>query len=384
MLFTAVWEREGKMTKIQKEEIKKIADQFAFTGELISCAPCGSGHINRTYMLRYRIGEMGSIKVILQKINREIFQKPEELMENIAGVTGHLKKKVIEKGGDLEREVLHLIPTKEGKAYLTDENGECWRAYIFITDAVSYDLVEKPEDFYESAVAFGKFQEMLADYPAETLHETIKDFHDTKKRFQALKDAVEKDCCHRAASVKEEIAFALQHEDLAGIFGKLLENGEVPLRVTHNDTKLNNIMIDDKTGKAVCVIDLDTVMPGLAANDFGDSIRFGASTGAEDEKDLTKVSCDLHLYEVYVKGFIEGCGGALTETELDMLPMGAILMTFECGMRFLTDYLEGDHYFKIHREGHNLDRCRTQFKLVKDMEEKLSRMKEIVNKYKQV
>ena len=164
----------------------------------------------------------------------------------------------------------------------------------------------------------------------------------------------------------------------------LQDQGKLPLRVTHNDTKLNNIMIDNATGKAICVIDLDTVMPGLSVNDFGDSIRFGASTGAEDEKDLTKVSCDLHLYEVYVKGFIEGCGGALTETELDMLPMGAILMTFECGMRFLTDYLEGDHYFKIHREGHNLDRCRTQFKLVKDMEEKLSRMKEIVNKYKQV
>ena len=225
MLFTVVWEREGKMKGTAKEEIKRIADQFAFTGELVSCGPCGSGHINETYMLRYRIGEMGSIKVILQKINREIFQKPEELMENIAGVTGHLKKKVLQKGGDPEREVLNLIPTKEGKAFLTDENGECWRAYIFITDAVSYDLAEKPEDFYESAVAFGKFQEMLADYPAETLHETIKDFHDTKKRFQTLKNAIEKDSCHRAESVKEEIAFALQHEYLANVFGELLAKG---------------------------------------------------------------------------------------------------------------------------------------------------------------
>ena len=186
----------------------------------------------------------------------------------------------------------------------------------------------------------------------------------------------------RAADVAEEIAFVRARKDDMGILVNKLAAGELPLRVTHNDTKLNNIMIDNATGKAICVIDLDTVMPGLSVNDFGDSIRFGASTGAEDEKDLTKVSCDLHLYEVYVKGFIEGCGGALTETELDMLPMGAILMTFECGMRFLTDYLEGDHYFKIHREGHNLDRSRTQFKLVKDMEEKLSRMKEIVNKYK--
>lgn len=241
--------------------------------------------------------------------------------------------------------------------------------------------MEKPEDFYESAVAFGKFQEMLADYPAETLHETIKDFHDTKKRFQALKDAVEKDCCHRAASVKEEIAFALQHEDLAGIFGKLLENGEVPLRVTHNDTKLNNIMIDLETGKGICVVDLDTVMPGLAMNDFGDAIRFGASTALEDEKDLSKVSCDMELYEIYVKGFLESCGDKLNAREIEMLPMGAKVMTYECGIRFLTDYLEGDHYFKIDREDHNLDRCRTQFKLVADMEQKWEQMQAIVKKY---
>ena len=198
---------------------------------------------------------------------------------------------------------------------------------------------------------------------------------------QALKDAVEKDCCHRAASVKEEIAFALQHEDLAGIFGKLLENGEVPLRVTHNDTKLNNIMIDLETGKGICVVDLDTVMPGLAMNDFGDAIRFGASTALEDEKDLSKVSCDMELYEIYVKGFLESCGDKLNAREIEMLPMGAKVMTYECGIRFLTDYLEGDHYFKIDREDHNLDRCRTQFKLVADMEQKWEQMQAIVKKY---
>ena len=243
-------------------------------------------------------------------------------------------------------------------------------------------MVKDEEDFYQSAVAFGHFQRLLADYPAETLHETIVNFHNTVDRLDKFKTAVEKDICHRAADVEKEIQFVLDRTELAHVLCDMQDQGKLPLRVTHNDTKLNNIMIDNATGKAICVIDLDTVMPGLSVNDFGDSIRFGASTGAEDEKDLTKVSCNLHLYEVYVKGFIEGCGGALTETELDMLPMGAILMTFECGMRFLTDYLEGDHYFKIHREGHNLDRCRTQFKLVKDMEEKLSRMKEIVNKYK--
>ena len=381
MLFTAVWEREGKMTKIQKEEIKKIADQFAFTGELISCAPCGSGHINGTYMLRYRIGEMGSIKVILQKINREIFQKPEELMENIAGVTGHLKKKVIEKGGDLEREVLNLIPTKEGKAYLTDENGECWRAYIFITDASSYDQVENPDQFYQAAMAFGNFQNLLADYPADTLFETIEGFHDTKARFEFFKRAVETDIKSRAAGVEKEIQFVLDHEDVACCFSNLQAKGEIPLRVTHNDTKLNNIMIDNKTGKAICVIDLDTVMPGLAVNDFGDAIRFGASTGAEDEKDLSKVECSMELFDLFTKGFIEGCNGKLTKREMELLPMGAKVMTFECGMRFLTDYLQGDTYFKIHREEHNLDRCRTQFKLVSDMEKKWGQMHEIVKKY---
>jgi Ser/Thr protein kinase RdoA (MazF antagonist) len=242
--------------------------------------------------------------------------------------------------------------------------------------------VEKEEDFYQSAVAFGHFQGMLADYPAATLHETIPDFHNTPDRFEKFKKALREDVCGRAAEVAPEIQFVLDRESLCHELYDMLQQGRLPLRVTHNDTKLNNIMIDDATGKAICVIDLDTVMPGLSAYDFGDSIRFGASTGAEDERDLSKISCSLHLYELYVKGFIEGCEGALTETELDVLPMGAILMTFECGMRFLTDHLEGDHYFKIHRENHNLDRARTQFKLVKDMEDKLPQMKAIVEKYK--
>lgn len=370
------------MSDISEEKIRKIAEQFAFTGELVSWIPCGSGHINGTWLLRYRIGDMGSIKVILQKINVEIFQKPDELMENISGVTKHLKKKVIEKGGDPEREVLNLIPTKEGKNYLQDADGGCWRAYIFITDAISYDLVEKPEDFYESAVAFGRFQEMLADYPAETLHETIEGFHDTKKRFRTLKKAVECDSFRRVETVREEIDFAMQHEELAGVFGELLDKGEIPLRVTHNDTKLNNVMIDRFTGKGICVVDLDTVMPGLIMNDFGDAIRFGASTALEDEKDLSKVSCDMGLYETYVKGFLESCGDKLTAKEIELLPMGAKVMTYESGIRFLTDYLEGDHYFKTDRKGQNLDRCRTQFRLLSDMEKKWDIMQEIVDRYR--
>ena len=302
-------------------------------------------------------------------------------MENILNVTSYLRKKIIENGGDPDRETLNVIRTVDNMPYFVDSEGEYWRSYKFITDATSYDQVESPEDFYQSAVAFGNFQRLLAEYPAETLHETIEGFHDTKARFQVFKKAVEDDVCGRAASVQKEIQFVLEHEHLANVFADLLEKKEIPLRVTHNDTKLNNIMIDNKTRKGICVIDLDTVMPGLAMNDFGDSIRFGASTATEDEQDLSKVSCDMELFDLYAKGFIEGCGGKLTEKEIDLMPTGAMVMTFECGMRFLTDYLQGDTYFKTHREGHNLDRCRTQFKLVEDMEKKWYTMQEIIKKY---
>lgn len=362
-------------------EIKEVLSRFALPGELTECVPFGSGHINDTYRLTYLFGDH-TRHFILQRMNKNIFRKPEELMANINGVTSWLRKKIQEHGGDIERETLNLVPDKQGNPFYLDKEGEYWRMYLYIENASCFDQVESENDFYQSAVAFGHFQQLLADYPADTLYETIPDFHNTPDRFRKFQAALEADVCGRANSVKDEIGFVLDREPLTHVLCDLQEQGKLPLRVTHNDTKLNNIMIDNQTGKAICVIDLDTVMPGLSVNDFGDSIRFGASTGAEDEKDLEKISCDLHLYEAYVKGFIEGCGGALTELELDMLPMGAILMTFECGIRFLTDYLEGDHYFKIHRPEHNLDRCRTQFKLVSDMETKLSDMKAIVQKYK--
>ena len=369
------------MERVSQEQLQEAIQGFAFEGIIVYAKPHGNGHINDTFLLEFQIGGMGSLKVILQKMNREIFQNPIELMENIVGVTTHLKRKILESGGDPEQETLNLIPAKDGKYYFVDSRGEYWRAYRFITGATCYDQVKRPEDFYECAVAFGHFQKMLSDYPAGTLHETIKGFHDTKARFQVFRDAVEKDVCGRAALVKDEIQFVLDREDVTEVFGKLLEQGELPLRVTHNDTKLNNIMIDDVTGKGICVIDLDTVMPGLAMNDFGDSIRFGASTAAEDEKNLDKVSCSMKLFELYTKGFLQECGDSLTAREIEMLPMGAKVMTLECGMRFLTDYLEGDHYFKIHREEQNLDRSRTQFKLVADMEKKWDVMQQIVRKY---
>ena len=363
---------------IGKEE---AAENFRFPGKLISISPYGSGHINDTFLLTFEEPGNGQSRKILQRMNRHIFTRPTELMENIMNVTTYLRERIVENGGDPERETLNVILSLEGKPYYVDSKGEYWRAYQFISGASCYDQVEKPEDFYESAVSFGNFQRLLADYPADTLHETIPKFHDTISRFEALKRAVEKDECARAESVREEIAFAFARVELAGILSGLSKSGALPLRVTHNDTKLNNIMIDDATGKGICVIDLDTVMPGLAVNDFGDSIRFGASTAAEDETDLSRVQCDMGLYEVYAKGYIEGCGGKLTKKEIQLMPMGAKVMTFECGIRFLTDYLEGDHYFKIHREGHNLDRCRTQFKLVEDMEKKWDKMHEIVKKY---
>ena len=355
-------------------------ESFQFQGTCVECIPYGSGHINDTF--RVTCDDNGTTRrYILQRMNKTIFLNPEELMENVTGVTKWLRKKILEKGGNPERETLNLVPTKEGKNFFVDQTGNYWRAYIFIEGATTYDLVQNKEDFYQSAVAFGHFQGLLADYPAQTLHETIVNFHNTIDRFAKFKKAVEEDVMGRAKDVQEEIQFVLDREALAHTLCDMQAEGKLPLRVTHNDTKLNNIMIDDETRKAICVIDLDTVMPGLAVNDFGDSIRFGASTAEEDEKDLSKVSCSMELFELYTKGFIEGCQGSLTDTELEMLPIGAMTMTYECGMRFLTDYLEGDHYFKVHRDGHNLDRARTQFTLVKDMETKLETMNAIVKKY---
>jgi len=371
----------GVIAMDRKELLKEVIGHFDFTGQLLKVEPYGSGHINDTYLLEYKIKHMGVVPIILQRMNTNIFKQPVELMENILNVTAFLREKIIENGGNPERETLTVILNKSGKPYYLDSEGNYWRAYHFITGATGYDEVKSDEDFYQSALAFGKFQSLLSEYPAETLHETIPDFHNTKARFAVFVQAVQDDVCNRAKDVQDEINFVLQREDVANILGDMLSSGELPLRVTHNDTKLNNVLIDDKTHQGICVIDLDTVMPGLAINDFGDSIRFGASTGAEDEKDLSKIECDMHLFEVYTRGFIEGCNNRLTKAEIEALPIGAKVMTFECGMRFLTDYLQGDTYFKTKYPTHNLDRCRTQFKLVADMEKKWDTMNKIVSKY---
>lgn len=365
----------------ESSELMKIAKRFEIGGEPESVAPHGNGHINDTYLLICRIEAEKVRRYILQRMNHEVFKDPRGLMENIVGVTTFLQKKIKENGGDPEREAMNVIPTREGASYWKEEDGTFWRVYRYVEGADSFDVVKRPEDFYESAVAFGHFQKLLEDYPAESLHETIINFHNTIDRMDKFKRAVEADSMHRAAEVQDEIQFVLDREADCHVLCDMLASGEIPLRVTHNDTKLNNVMLDHKTGKGICVIDLDTIMPGSALYDYGDSIRFGANTGEEDEKDLSKVSCNLELFALYTKGFIEGCCGSLTEKEIRMLPMGAKVMTLECGIRFLTDYLDGDHYFKIHRPEHNLDRCRTQFAMVKDMEDKWAQMQEIAESY---
>ena len=356
----------------------EIVQLFALEGTIAGVQEYGSGHINRTELVEMEKDGQRE-KYILQRINTEIFHDVDGLMENIVGVTDYLRKKIKAAGGDFEREALQVVPTKDGASYCRAEGG-CYRMYRFISNAVSYDAVRSPGDFYESALAFGTFQSLLSDYPAETLHETIPDFHNTPKRFADFCQAVNKDVMGRVALARKEIDVLMERELELSILTDLQEAGELPLRVTHNDTKLNNVMLDAETGKGVCVIDLDTVMPGLSINDFGDSIRFGANTAAEDETDLSKVSLDLGLYEQYVNGFLKGCQGSLTKKELELLPMGAKMMTMECGMRFLADYLSGDTYFRIHKEHHNLDRCRTQLALTADMERKWEQMKEIVSR----
>lgn len=354
-------------------EIHEAIANFNFDGELTEKAPYGNGHINDTFLLKFHC-ENQDKRYILQRMNGDIFKNPRELMENVIGVTSYLRKKIIASGGDPERETLNFLPTADGKSYYTDTKGNAWRVCGFVEDTICLETVSKPDDFYQSAVAFGDFQRLLSDYPAHTLHETIANFHNTVSRFEDFTRAVENDVCGRAKEVQTEIRFAMDRKKDTAVLLDLQKAGELPVRVTHNDTKLNNVLLDRKTGRAICVIDLDTVMPGLAVHDFGDSIRFGASTGTEDEQDLSKIHMDLDLFDIYAKGFLEACGKSLTKKEIEMMPMGAKLMTFECGIRFLADYLQGDIYFKTGRAKQNLDRCRTQFKLVADMEQKMEKM----------
>ena len=345
------------------KEYKHIAEKFCLQGEVTEICPYGEGHINVTYLVTTT-----EKRYIMQKMNTKVFTDPDSLMANICGVTEHLQARGIE--------TLNVVPTKEGACFLKGE--DCYRVYDFIENTVTYQTVTDKEVFKNSGEAFGKFQNYLAEFDASKLTETIKRFHDTPNRFEHFKAALAKDAFDRAKECKEEIDFILAHEDTYGIAMDGLKDGSIPLRVTHNDTKLNNILMDAETNQARAVIDLDTIMPGSMLFDFGDSIRFGASTAAEDEKDLSKVHFDIELFKAYAEGYCGAVKESITDKEAELLPYGSYLMTIECGMRFLTDYLSGDTYFATKYAGHNLVRCRTQIRLASEMESQFEEMKGIV------
>lgn len=347
--------------------MKEAIFRFPTEGRPISCKQIKSGHINETYLITTDTGA----KYILQWINRYVFPNVDALMNNMSAISRFLRGR----GGDMA--MIRYMDTLDGRSYYDDGQGGCWRSYRFVDNSICLQRPECPEDFLECARAFGHFQYALRDFPVQGLEETIERFHHTPNRFRRFRQAMEENRAGRFQSVMPEVTFALEREERACRLQKMREQGLLPVRPAHNDTKINNVLLDKDSRKAICVIDLDTVMPGLSVHDFGDAIRFGASTGAEDERDLSKVSLDLALFRVFTRGFTQSCP-SLTHAELEMLPLGAYTMTLECGLRFLTDYLDGDRYFSIDRPGHNLDRCRTQFKLVEDMENKWAEMERIV------
>ena len=364
------------MKSVTLSLLQSAANAFDFGGPVLCDAHhYGEGHINDTFVV-WR--EDHSKRFILQRINTDTFTNPVGLMENVCGVTRHLRAKILAEGGDPARETLNVIPTLSGSTCYLDADGAAWRAYDFVEDTICLQQVGSETDFRTVAETLGKFQNQLEDYPASTLHETIARFHDTPNRYANFEKALAADALGRAKNIAPEIEFIHAREQDCHVLLDQLAAGEIPLRVTHNDTKINNVLIDAATGKGICVIDLDTVMPGLSAYDFGDSIRTGANDCAEDEPDQSKVHFDLHLYEVFAKGYLSTAGASMSMAEKKSLAWGARLMTLECGIRFLTDYLEGDHYFRIARPDHNLDRARTQFTLVRQMEEVFDQMLEIV------
>jgi len=365
---------------VVQHDLAEIFGYFQINGQFVEAEPCGSGHIHDTYVSTARTTK-GPRRFIHQRINRSIFQEPEKLMENIERVTGHIRQKVIAAGGDPMRECLNIVLAKDGHSFHRDAEGNYWRTFVYIEGARTYDVVENLDHVYNAAKAFGDFQMMLTDLPDPRLHETIPGFHDTKKRFRQFTDSLMADVCNRASGARNEIEFAIKQEPIVSVLVDLLERGETPERITHNDTKFNNVLIDDNTDEAICVIDLDTVMPGLPMYDFGDSVRLGAATAPEDERNLSKVSMSLEMFEQLTRGYLDATRDFLLPVEINHLTFSAKLITLEMGLRFLADHLAGDVYYKVHRDGHNLDRCRTQFKMVRDMERKATEMEAIVSRY---
>jgi Ser/Thr protein kinase RdoA (MazF antagonist) len=357
----------------EHHDLAAVVSHFEIPGVFSGATPYGSGHINDSYSAVVFQGNR-KVRFLVQRMNHHIFKDPIAVMENIQRVTSHLAEQLAGEP-DRARRVLALVPACDGRAWHMDEGGNYWRAYRFIENASSYDAVQTPRQAHQAGKAFGRFQQMLARMPAPRLHETIPDFHNTPKRFAALQRAISEDVANRAAGACADIDFALAHESIVGI----LVYANLPERVTHNDTKFNNVLLDDATGEGICVIDLDTVMPGLASYDFGDMVRTTTSPAMEDEQDLSKVSMEFSMFEALTRGYLDAAGSFLTNAEKQHLAIAGKLITLEVGLRFLTDHLAGDTYFKVHREGHNLDRCRTQFKLVESIERQEEKMGRLVD-----
>ena len=364
------------MKKPTHEQVLDVCARFAFEGAVANAEICGNGHINSTYIITVEGGK----RYVLQILNTDIFKDPVGVMNNIVAVTDHIRAGLVKAGEDAERGTLRVIGTTDGQNGFADDEGRFWRAYDFVEGTVCRLTMDSPETFTRVGEAFGDFQRRLADFDASVLIESIPNFHNTKNRYANFLAALEKNTSGRAHLVENEIKFVTDRAEKCALIVDALADGSLPLRVTHNDTKLSNILLDETTEEAVCIIDLDTVMPGSSLYDFGDSIRSGATSAAEDEPDLSKVQFLPHMFEAYARGFIKGCGGALTDKEIAMLPIGGYMLTLETGIRFLTDYLDGDTYFHTDYAEHNLVRARTQFKLVADMEACMEELDAIVAK----
>ena len=360
-------------------DIKQAIRQFNFEGKYLSAEELRSGNINSTYRLTFVKSDGARQEYILQRINTVVFKDPYAVMENITNVIDHIDKKLRVAGEDTSRRLLHFVNTKDGSYLCRDSAGAFWRAYVFVDGVTAYNSIDDPALFYEAGRGFGEFQKNLFDFPAELLHETIPDFHNTKRRFYAFVAAIADDKAGRVRELEEEIDFLFDRRKMMSEIVDKIDAGILPTRVTHNDTKLNNVLIDNRTGKAVCVIDLDTVMPGSSLYDYGDAIRFGASTAAEDEADLSKITVNMELFKLFTKGFVEEISNALTKEEIHYLPLGAKVMTCELALRFLTDYINGDEYFKVNSPDHNLIRARAQMKLLTELEAKYDEMVEYVD-----
>ena len=365
------------MPKTQ-QKLRSLMNQFTIYGDFLLGVPFGNGHVNDTYLVTFDQGGV-RLNYVLQRINGEVFREPEKVMENVDRVTQHVLHKIRQAHAEMKKRTLRLLRTPENKPFVLDEKGNCWRAYVFVERARAYDVLESPEQAYGIAKAFGEFQQQLTDLPGR-LHETIPDFHHTPKRIEQLEQAIARDPLGRAARVRKEIDFILSRKDDAGILLKLNASGDIPERITHNDTKCNNVLIDDMSGEGVAVIDLDTVMPGLSLYDFGDMVRTCTSPAEEDEIDLGKVYMQFDMYEALFRGFCESADRFMTPAEKEHLATAGKIITLEIGTRFLADYLNGDTYFKIKRPDQNLDRCRSQLKLVRSIEDQMDRMRDLLKK----